>query len=66
MALRSVQIRLTAQQVEMIDSKVKAGDYPSRSEAVRDFVRRAKFFDRICQFFDAVGNKSLLETDRRR
>ena len=36
----SVQIRLTERQVHALDALIKRGIYPSRSEAVRDAVRK--------------------------
>ena len=35
-----MQIRLTETQIKRIDGMVKQGQYPSRSEAVRDATRR--------------------------
>lgn len=40
MVMDTIQIRLTSSQVEMIDEWVKRGVYSSRSDAVRDGVRR--------------------------
>jgi hypothetical protein len=40
MTMDTVQIRLTERQVTQIDKLVKKGLYPSRSEAVRDAVRK--------------------------
>ena len=36
----SVQISLTERQVHALDALIKRGIYPSRSEAVRDAVRK--------------------------
>lgn len=38
--METVQIRLTDKQIRNIESLVKKGVYPNRSEAVRDAVRR--------------------------
>ena len=38
--METVQIRLTDKQIRNIETLVKKGVYPNRSEAVRDAVRR--------------------------
>ncbi len=40
MVMETVQIRLTEKQIRNIESLVKKGVYPNRSEAVRDAVRK--------------------------
>jgi Arc/MetJ-type ribon-helix-helix transcriptional regulator len=40
MVMSTVQIRLTPRQIKSIDSFVRKGTYPNRSEAVRDAVRK--------------------------
>jgi len=40
MVMETVQIRLTKEQIKKIDKLVSAGEYPNRSEAIRDAVRR--------------------------
>jgi Arc/MetJ-type ribon-helix-helix transcriptional regulator len=40
MAMETMQIRLTDRQIKTLDVLVKKGVYPSRSEAVRDAVRK--------------------------
>jgi len=40
MVMSTVQIRLTERQIKTIDTLVKTGTYPNRSEAVRDAVRK--------------------------
>lgn len=52
MPMKTVQIRLTEEQLRLIDEKVKQGKYPSRSEAIRDYVRRAELLELFSQFFD--------------
>jgi len=39
-----IQIRLTRELIEKIDQLIDKGIYPNRSEAVRDAVRRLRFF----------------------
>lgn len=66
MALKSVQVRLTEQQLRIIDQKVKEGDYPSRSEAIRDYVRRAELFELFNRFFSTMEEKPVSEQDLER
>ncbi len=40
MRMQTLQIRLTKELIEKIDEVVTEGIYPSRSEAVRDAVRK--------------------------
>jgi len=40
MVMETIQIRLTEKQIKSIDTLVKRGIYPNRSEAVRDAVRK--------------------------
>ena len=36
----TIQIRLTKEQIKKLDEMIKIGEYPNRSEAVRDAVRK--------------------------
>jgi Arc/MetJ-type ribon-helix-helix transcriptional regulator len=38
--METVQIRLTKNMIDKIDGLIKLGEYPNRSEAIRDGVRR--------------------------
>ncbi len=38
--METVQIRLTRNMLKRIDELIKIGEYPNRSEAIRDSVRR--------------------------
>lgn len=38
--METVQIRLTKNMLEKIDELIMVGEYPNRSEAIRDSVRR--------------------------
>lgn len=42
-SMHPVQVRFSTEQIEKIDSFVKRGIYPNRSEAVRDAVRKMVF-----------------------
>lgn len=56
MAMQTVQVRLTNEQLKLIDEKVERGEYPSRSEAIRDYVRKAEFLELFSRFF-AIAQK---------
>ena len=43
--MHPIQIRLTKELIEKIDSLIEKGIYPNRSEAVRDAVRRLRIFN---------------------
>lgn len=45
MAMQSVQVRLSKELLAAIDQKVKEGRYPSRSEAIRDYLRKAQLWE---------------------
>jgi len=63
MAMKTVQIRLTEEQLRRIDEKVKEGKYPNRSEAIRDYVRRAELWELFSRFLDLTERRPLsLET----
>jgi Arc/MetJ-type ribon-helix-helix transcriptional regulator len=57
MAMQTVQVRLTKEQLRLIDEKVKRGEYPSRSEAIRDYVRKAELLELVGRFYDILGKK---------
>lgn len=37
--MKAIQVRLTKGQIELLDKAIELGDYPTRSEAIRDAVR---------------------------
>lgn len=39
--MKTIQIRLTEEQIREIDKLINKGIYPSRSESIRDCVRRS-------------------------
>lgn len=47
MPMQSVQIRLSDEQLKIIDRQVKAGRYPNRSEAIRDYLRKAQLWEAL-------------------
>jgi Arc/MetJ-type ribon-helix-helix transcriptional regulator len=40
MVMETVQIRLTEKQIRIVDTLIRKGVYPNRSEAIRDAVRK--------------------------
>jgi Arc/MetJ-type ribon-helix-helix transcriptional regulator len=63
MVMKTVQIRLTPEQLKSIDQKVKAGLYQSRSEAIRDYIRKADFFEALNEFRKLAAQAGLSEED---
>ena len=63
MPMKTVQIRLTPEQLEEIDRKVKQGIYRSRSEAIRDYIRKAEFFEALIQFRKLLSRAGLKEEE---
>jgi len=63
MTMETLQIRLTKEQLKQIDERVKRGEYPSRSEAIRDFVRKAEFLELFERFFAIASKNPLTPTE---
>ena len=61
--MQTVQIRLSPEQVISIDQKIKKGIYQSRSEAIRDYIRRIEFFDAVDQFRKLTAEAGLTEEE---
>ena len=66
MPMKTVQIRLTEEQLQMIDEQVKGGKYPSRSEAIRDYVRKAELFELFKRFFEITEGQPIKSEDLER
>jgi len=64
--MKTVQIRLTEQQLNMIDEQVKEGKYPSRSEVIRDYLRKAELFELFNRFFEITEGKPIKQEDLER
>ncbi|HDI00572.1 MAG: hypothetical protein DRP94_06000 [Candidatus Latescibacterota bacterium] len=47
MPMETLQIRLSREQLSFIDQKVREGRYPSRSEAIRDYLRKAQLWEAL-------------------
>jgi len=41
--METIQIRLTSEMIAKLDTIIKTGKYPNRSEAVRDAVRQLTY-----------------------
>ena len=63
MPMQTVQVRLTDEQLRLIDEKVKEGIYPSRSEAIRDYVRKAEALELFGRFFEATRKPAFTEEE---
>ncbi|MEM2941658.1 MAG: ribbon-helix-helix domain-containing protein [Thermoproteota archaeon] len=57
MGMQAVQVRLSEEQLALIDRKVKAGKYPNRSEAIRDYLRKAQLWEALERIFE-LGDRS--------
>lgn len=58
MPMTAVQVRLSEEQLRLIDRKVQEGKYPNRSEAIRDYLRKAQIWEvleRLLEFGDIDG-----------
>ena len=63
MAMKTVQIRITPEQLEMIDRQVREGRFQSRSEAIRDYIRKAEFFEALLRFRRLTQEAGLSEEE---
>jgi len=61
--MKTVQVRLTKEQLESIDRKVKEGRFQSRSEAIRDYIRKAEFFEALLEFRRLAAQAGLTEEE---
>lgn len=50
MAMQTAQNRRSPEQHQAIDRQIKDGKYQSRSEAIRDYLLKAEFFDALAAF----------------
>lgn len=60
MGMSSVQVRLSDEQLALIDRKVNEGRYPNRSEAIRDYLRKAQLWEvleRLLELGDVHGKR---------
>jgi Arc/MetJ-type ribon-helix-helix transcriptional regulator len=70
MGMQSVQVRLSKEQLELIDEEVRQGRYPNRSEAIRDHLRKAQFYkvlERLLELGDREeGSEAEIKADLER
>ncbi len=67
--MTSVQVRLSEEQLKMIDRAVRAGKYPNRSEAIRDYLRKAQLWEvleRLLEMGDLEGSEAEIQADLER
>jgi len=57
--MQTIQIRLPKEQLEKIDKEVKSGLYKSRSEAVRDYLKRMEFLEMFDNFQQIIDKESI-------
>lgn len=61
--MQTVQVRFTKEELEFIDQQVKDDRYPSRSEAIRDCVRKVQFLRALTDFRQLVEKMGLSEDE---
>ncbi len=61
--METVQVRFPRRELAKLDQRVKAGEYPSRSEAIRDLVRRAELFSVMADFMALTKTQGLTRKD---
>jgi Arc/MetJ-type ribon-helix-helix transcriptional regulator len=66
MAMQAVQVRLSDEQLAIIDRKVKEGRYPSRSEAIRDYLRKAQLWEVLEKLLELGDREDQTEAEVRR
>lgn len=59
----SVQIRFPEEELKRIDNHVTKGEYPSRSEYIRDAVRKAEMLDAFLRLSRIMSEEGISETD---
>lgn len=63
MAMQTIQVRISSEQLEAIERQIKAGKYQSRSEAIRDYIRKAELFDAMEELRRLVAKADLKEEE---
>ncbi|MCK4491216.1 MAG: ribbon-helix-helix protein, CopG family [Candidatus Altiarchaeales archaeon] len=57
--METIQIRLPEKEIKDMDKRVREGEYPSRSEAIRDMIRRAELFGIMSGFMELVKEEGI-------
>jgi Arc/MetJ-type ribon-helix-helix transcriptional regulator len=63
MGMQAVQVRLSDEQLTLIDRKVREGRYPNRSEAIRDYLRKAQLWEALEKILDMGDREDVSEAD---
>jgi len=61
--MESVQIRFPSEELKRIDSYVKRGEYHSRSEFIRDAVRKAEMIQALKDILKIMEKEGITEED---
>lgn len=61
--MESVQIRFPSEELKRIDQYVKRGEYPSRSEYIRDAVRKAEMINILRDLRGLMKEEDLTEEE---
>ncbi len=61
--MKSVQVRFSPEQLKRIDESVEKGEYPSRSEFIRDAVRKAEMIRTLKDLRELVEDEELTPED---
>lgn len=61
--MESVQVRFPSEELKRIDQYVKRGEYPSRSEYIRDAVRKAEMINILRDLRELMKEEDLTEEE---
>jgi Arc/MetJ-type ribon-helix-helix transcriptional regulator len=61
--MQTVQVRFTKEELRFIDQQVRENKYPSRSEAIRDCIRKVQFLQALSDFRRLAQQLGLSEDD---
>lgn len=61
--MKSVQVRFSPEQLKRIDESVEKGEYPSRSEFIRDAVRKAEMIRTLKDLRELMEDEEITPED---
>lgn len=61
--MKSVQVRFSPEQLKRIDELVEKGEYPSRSEFIRDAVRKAEMIRTLKDLRELMEDEEITPED---
>ena len=61
--MKSVQVRFSPEQLKRIDEFVEKGEYPSRSEFIRDAVRKAEMIRTLKDLRELMEDEEITPED---